>query len=580
MMSFAVVVIVKATLVCGAAFLLARACRRARASIRHLLFALAFAALIAIPVAGAIVPAIPVMLPAAAVAPADARPEVAVPMAPGANPRLSGNDVPAIAKTPVSGSPLTIPQALAVLWLIGVAVFLVPVMAGLWQVSRLRRTAIPWAGGEELVQSLALARGVRRRFDLVLHDAVAGPMTCGAIKPSIILPVSARDWDEASLGRALRHELEHVARWDLLTNGLSRVICAAYWFHPLVWAAWRSVRLEAERACDDAVVQEDDAGDYAAFLVATARCHERATRPPLLAMAGRDDLAARVAALLDREQTRGRVGRRRLAAVTVAGAIAIAAVASITVVRAVPQAQATSIAAPAPTSAAVSIRRSPPTGIRDVEGRTVATGVTVRTLLIAAFAVRDIENVPYWVRADRFDIVFDGSYKFTPQESKAMQAFLAERFKLVAHRASRDFPVYALVQAQPDRRDARLTPSQLDCSNRANCGLSSSAGRLTGRGVTMAELVRVLPAHLGSVPGGSQLFDRQLMDHTGLSGRFDFHMEWAQDVAASPAAASGLESKAPRFLAALQQQLGLTIESQMAPAPVLVIDSIEPPTEN
>jgi uncharacterized protein (TIGR03435 family) len=51
-------------------------------------------------------------------------------------------------------------------------------------------------------------------------------------------------------------------------------------------------------------------------------------------------------------------------------------------------------------------------------------------------------------------------------------------------------------------------------------------------------------------------------------------------VAASAAVASGLESTAPRFLAALQQQLGLTIESQMAPSPVLVIDSIEPPTEN
>jgi hypothetical protein len=79
MMSVAVVTILKATLVCGVVFLLSRLCRRARASIRHLLFALAFAALIVIPVAGPIVPALTVMLPAPVVSPADVS-EAAVPV--------------------------------------------------------------------------------------------------------------------------------------------------------------------------------------------------------------------------------------------------------------------------------------------------------------------------------------------------------------------------------------------------------------------------------------------------------------------------------------------------------------------
>jgi uncharacterized protein (TIGR03435 family) len=85
------------------------------------------------------------------------------------------------------------------------------------------------------------------------------------------------------------------------------------------------------------------------------------------------------------------------------------------------------------------------------------------------------------------------------------------------------------------------------------------------------------------------MFAGQFIDRTGLTGRFDFRMEWEQDVAGSSGAASrppqgppfvsSLESNAPRFLAALQQQLGLKIESQTAPGPVLVIDSIEPPEE-
>jgi uncharacterized protein (TIGR03435 family) len=80
------------------------------------------------------------------------------------------------------------------------------------------------------------------------------------------------------------------------------------------------------------------------------------------------------------------------------------------------------------------------------------------------------------------------------------------------------------------------------------------------------------------------------MDRTGLSGRFDFRVEWAPDTAilttpATPNASqqpfvSVLGANAPNFLRALEEQLGLTIESQLAPAPVLVIDSIEPPTEN
>jgi beta-lactamase regulating signal transducer with metallopeptidase domain len=261
MISVAVVAILKATLVCGVPLLLARVCRRARASIRHLVLALAFAALIAIPAAGPMVPAVTVMLPAAAAPTADARPgaEAAMPVPPSTDPRPFGESSPAIVESAAAERSLTIPQVLVALWLIGVAIFLLPVVAGFWQVRRLRRTAIPWAGGEELLRSLASARGVHRRIDTVLHDAVAGPMTCGMLRPAIIMPVTAEDWDEASLRRSLRHELEHVARWDLFTNCFSRMICAAYWFHPLVWAAWRRLRLEAERACDDAVVVEDDA---------------------------------------------------------------------------------------------------------------------------------------------------------------------------------------------------------------------------------------------------------------------------------------------------------------------------------
>ena len=609
MMSFAVVTILKATLVCGAAFFLARACRRARASIRHLLFALAFVALIVIPAAGPIVPALTVMLPAPAESPADVRREAAVPVQPSTDPRPAGERSPAIAGTAAAEWSLTIPQVLVVLWLIGVAVFLLPVVAGFWQVRRLRRTAIPWTGGQELLQSLASGRGAHRRIEVVLHDAVTGPITCGVLRPLIILPVTVQDWDEASLRRSLRHELEHVARWDLLTICLSRIICAAYWFHPLVWTAWRRLRLEAEKACDDAVVLEDDARDYASLLVSMAQ-PAAGGQSPLLAMASRDDLTARVAALLNHDQRRGPVGGRLAAGLIVVAAAAMMGIAPITVARAMPQTQ-TASAAQSTTFADASIKRLPPAQLRQFDGRITATGLTVRNLLIMAFGVRDVENAPRWVNLDRFDIVANAPPEITKtQESKNLQALLIERFKLVAHRETRDFPVYALVLARPDGSlGPQLTPSKMDCSRRdpiraravtgavpgaaagelPNCSTTSSDGRMAGGGVTLEELARNLPTHLRFY-GTERMFAGQLIDRTGLTGRFDFRMEWEQDVAGSSPAASGppqgppsmsaLESSAPRFLAALQQQLGLKIESQTAPAPVLVIDSIEPPVEN
>jgi uncharacterized protein (TIGR03435 family) len=599
MMSFAVIVIIKATLVCGAAFLLARMCRRARASLRHLLFALAFAALIAIPAAGRVVPAVTVMLPAAAALPGGAIAKRDVAVQSSVDPDPARHISPVIAETSGAEWQPTIPQVLIVLWLMGLAIFLLPVLAGFWQVRRLRRTAIPWADGQELMKSLASLRGVRRRIDVVLHDTVTGPLTCGVLRPSVILPLSGRDWDEPSLRRAFRHELDHVARWDLLTNYLSRMICAAYWFHPLVWAAWRRLRLEAEKACDDAVVVEDDARDYALLLVSIAR-PPGSGHPPLLAMASRDDLTARVAALLDQTQTRGRVGRRLAVGLIVIAAAAVFGIAPITVVRAVPQSQVTS-PPPSTTFADASIKRLPNAQMMRVDGRITVTGLTVQNLLTMAFAVREVVDAPYWVRMDRFDIVANAPNDVTQTgESKNLQALLTERFKLVAHRETRDFPVYALVLARPDRSlGPQLTPSQADCSRRdailaravggvvpaadagapSNCSTSSSDGRIVGSGVTLEEFARNLPMHLRFYPAG-HLFAPPLLDRTGLTGRFDFRLEWEQDEFAGATAASGLESKAPRFLAALQQQLGLTIESQLAPAPVLVIDSIEPPSEN
>jgi beta-lactamase regulating signal transducer with metallopeptidase domain len=91
----------------------------------------------------------------------------------------------------------------------------------------------------------------------------------------------ARAWSRDDLCRALIHELEHVARADWAGQCAARIACAIYWFHPLVWMAWRELAIEAERACDDAVLRRAEPDDYASQLVGLARRLEAASHPPL-----------------------------------------------------------------------------------------------------------------------------------------------------------------------------------------------------------------------------------------------------------------------------------------------------------
>jgi uncharacterized protein (TIGR03435 family) len=366
--------------------------------------------------------------------------------------------------------------------------------------------------------------------------------------------------------------------------------------------------LEAERACDDAVLREDDARDYASLLVSIAQGEPAGARQPLLAMAGRGDLASRVVAVLDTYQSRGRVGRRRAIGLIVTGAVATLGVAPITVARAMPQVQPTDTAASPLRFETVSIKRN--TGFtaqmsRLTEAGLTATNVPVRHLLWAAYGppirVSQIDSAPEWIDSDRFDILAKaplGATEWRGHSTEMLRSLLADRFKLVAHLGSRELPVYALVVTRPvGSPGLRMAPSQIDCRPKPGasspCGLSGSAGRLEGCGITMAQFVGILANHLGA--SNRIQFDRPVIDRTALSGTFDFNVEWTPDPIAREALAPSqsaprvfeykpysfpLESNAPTFLKALQDQLGLKLDAQLTPQPVLVIDQIEPPTEN
>jgi hypothetical protein len=165
--------------------------------------------------------------------------------------------------------------------------------------------------------------------ELLEHEAAAGPMTFGISRPVIVLPLDAREWSEAELRCALMHELEHIQRGDWLMQIMARIVAAGYWFHPLVWAAWRRLCLEAERSCDDAVVASEERTDYAEQLVTLAQRMAATPVQPMLGMANRSDLSTRVTAVLDDRLHRGRAGFTLAAGTLAAAALVVVAVAPV-----------------------------------------------------------------------------------------------------------------------------------------------------------------------------------------------------------------------------------------------------------
>jgi uncharacterized protein (TIGR03435 family) len=186
--------------------------------------------------------------------------------------------------------------------------------------------------------------------------------------------------------------------------------------------------------------------------------------------------------------------------------------------------------------------------------------VTLKACITWAYRVTDAEVAgPPWLTDERFDIV--ARTESGKPQPEMMQALLAERFKLVVHRESKELTVYSLVVAKNGPKLKRVDPGEGDTTSRR--------GHLTATRTSMHGLARFL--------GGPNVrLGRPVMDKTGLDGVFDFELTWTPEGSKDEKA-----DAPPSIFVALQEQLGLKLESQKAPVDVLVVDHIEKaPTEN
>jgi len=211
----------------------------------------------------------------------------------------------------------------------------------------------------------------------------------------------------------------------------------------------------------------------------------------------------------------------------------------------------------------------------------------IRQAFNAQFSDSEIVNMPSWAE-DHFDIIAKVSEgmpvlgsldrtHYTALRSQLLQQVLTTRFGLKTHTEVRQGSVYDLVPAKGGAR-IHATPANppeeyiSPDGRHVPRGLSVTNSSILGHGVPLAELIKSLrqSAHL----------DRVVIDRTGLTGNFDFALNWTPDSAAGPQDNGAPEASYPALFTAIQEQLGLKLEPARGPINTLVIDHVEKPSAN
>ena len=241
-------------------------------------------------------------------------------------------------------------------------------------------------------------------------------------------------------------------------------------------------------------------------------------------------------------------------------------------------------------------------------GRLTFVNIPARTLITRAYQLQPYQVIggPAWLGNDRFDVIAKNQGDAPPAQANLMlRALLADRFKLVVRNETRELPLYYLVTARPDGKPGpELKPAAVDCAagrgrggppagapggpgpvagpapGAAGCSMMIGAGRIIVGAQPLSALVNSLATQVG----------RPVLDKTGLTGSFDLTLSFMPDaggrggpIGPPPPGVPPLppvDPDAPSLFTALQEQLGLKLESERGAVDVIVIDSVEQPTED
>jgi uncharacterized protein (TIGR03435 family) len=273
------------------------------------------------------------------------------------------------------------------------------------------------------------------------------------------------------------------------------------------------------------------------------------------------------------------------------------------------QSQNAAAGAPAYVFEVISVKPSNPAsrrGTMNTPDGYDATNIEPIIFIDSAYGIlhpEQLAGAPGWVTSEKYDIdarmessVADALQKLSPDERKLarqhmLQALLADRFKLIVHRETRELSIYSLVIGKngPKLKEAKPDDNSPDRIKRAdgraatdmvNMQASQAGSTWTGQAVSMPFLIQLLSRQVGRI----------VIDKTGLKGAFDFTMQFMPEQGGpqmAPAGATGGASPlpasdpgAPSIFTAIQEGLGLKLEAGKAPIEVILIDHIERPSGN
>ena len=209
-----------------------------------------------------------------------------------------------------------------------------------------------------------------------------------------------------------------------------------------------------------------------------------------------------------------------------------------------------------------------------------------------------VSGAPDWFSSDLYDVdakaeksAIDEMQKLGADQRelrnrRMLQTLLKNRFKLTLRQVTKDLPIYSLVAADAGKLheaqgdcDPGPRTTELGTSSPAPCGslrVFSWVGRMDGVKVPITQLIANL----------SGFTKRMVLDNTNLGGKYDIDLKWFPGPSEFPPRPAYLppayqpDPNSPPLLTAIQQQLGLKLESQTGPVPLLVIDHVEMPSEN
>ena len=512
----------------------------------------------------------------------------------------------------------SLPAILVAAWACGFVAVLVVWFARWRRVSAGIRNAAPLNDGREVaaLRRLEQAGGIRRKIEIFLSHASLEPGILGIVKPVLIWPQGISDrLEDAHLEAVLAHEVWHVRHNDNLAAAMHMLVEAIFWFHPLVW--WLGARMveERERACDEEVLQLGSQPQV--YAESILKICEFCVGSPLACVAGvtGSDLKKRIANIMNKNiASKLNVGKKLLLSTLATAAIALP-IAFGLAKPAHSQQQASGQNASAKTFAftrgyqQVSVTAGE-TGNGVIQTRILfqpdsfmAKNETLQGLLKLAYGVQasQISGGPDWLTTARFNVEakLDDSTvtelkKLSPEQQKMerdlmFQNLLADQFKVALHRESRLLPAQVLVIAKngPKFQPAKLGDTYPDGikgpdglpagSHKFNFG----ADGVIVQALPMSFVANNLAMHLG----------QPVVDRTGLMGDYDFTLRF------SPGSATTVHNKQTgakettipvtsisehnaALLSAIEEQLGLKVEPQTIPLPVLVIDRAEKPAAN